>query len=82
MFDRGLLENQVFSFWLNQNLTEEVGGEIIFGGINPKHYKGSHTYVPLFKKGAWMVYHFLNIFFYMFYLILSNKIMVFTLSTD
>ncbi|KAE8667040.1 hypothetical protein F3Y22_tig00112470pilonHSYRG00045 [Hibiscus syriacus] len=29
------------------------GGEVVFGGMDPKHYKGEHTYVPVTHKGYW-----------------------------
>ncbi|KAK1687202.1 hypothetical protein QYE76_048050 [Lolium multiflorum] len=29
------------------------GGEIVFGGVDPNHYKGRHMYVPVTKKGYW-----------------------------
>uniref|UniRef100_A0A453PYZ6 Peptidase A1 domain-containing protein n=1 Tax=Aegilops tauschii subsp. strangulata TaxID=200361 RepID=A0A453PYZ6_AEGTS len=29
------------------------GGEIVFGGIDPKHHKEEHKYVPVTKKGYW-----------------------------
>ncbi|KAF2303703.1 hypothetical protein GH714_021356 [Hevea brasiliensis] len=32
---------------------EEEGGEIVFGGVDPNHYKGKHTYVPVTQKGYW-----------------------------
>ncbi|CAK7350131.1 unnamed protein product [Dovyalis caffra] len=53
MFDQGLLKEPVFSFWFNRNADEEEGGEIVFGGVDPEHYKGEHTYVPVTQKGYW-----------------------------
>ncbi|KAI7757444.1 hypothetical protein M8C21_020859, partial [Ambrosia artemisiifolia] len=45
----------VFSLWLNRQFEEGEGGEIVLGGIDPKHYKGEHTYVPVKQKGYWQV---------------------------
>ncbi|KAK8517285.1 hypothetical protein V6N13_092568 [Hibiscus sabdariffa] len=53
MVKQGLVKDQVFSFWLNRNIEGEVGGEIVFGGADPNHYKGKHTYVPVTQKGYW-----------------------------
>uniref|UniRef100_A0A0A0LRZ8 Aspartic proteinase n=1 Tax=Cucumis sativus TaxID=3659 RepID=A0A0A0LRZ8_CUCSA len=53
MVEQGLVKEPVFSFWLNRNAEEEEGGEIVFGGVDPKHYKGKHTYVPVTQKGYW-----------------------------
>ncbi|XP_022720635.1 aspartic proteinase-like [Durio zibethinus] len=53
MIKQGLIKEPVFSFWLNHNVEEEVGGEIVFGGVDPSHYKGKHTYVPVTQKGYW-----------------------------
>ncbi|CAH9082277.1 unnamed protein product [Cuscuta europaea] len=53
MMDQGLVNEPVFSFWLNRNSEDEEGGEIVFGGVDPKHYKGKHTYVPVTQKGYW-----------------------------
>lgn len=53
MVDQGLVKEPVFSFWLNRSPEEEVGGEIVFGGVDPNHYKGKHTYVPVTQKGYW-----------------------------
>nr|GMD10170.1 aspartic proteinase-like [Ipomoea batatas] len=55
MVDQGLVNEPVFSFWLNRNAEEEDGGEIVFGGVDPNHYKGKHTYVPVTQKGYWQV---------------------------
>ncbi|KAK9092034.1 hypothetical protein Syun_026945 [Stephania yunnanensis] len=53
MLSKGLIKEPVFSFWLNRNIEEEEGGEIVFGGSDPNHYKGKHTYVPVTQKGYW-----------------------------
>ncbi|GMH12041.1 hypothetical protein Nepgr_013882 [Nepenthes gracilis] len=53
MVKQGLVNEPVFSFWLNRNATEEEGGEIVFGGVDPNHYKGEHTFVPVTHKGYW-----------------------------
>ncbi|KAG8490608.1 hypothetical protein CXB51_013851 [Gossypium anomalum] len=53
MVEQGLIKDQVFSFWLNRNVGEEMGGEIVFGGVDPNHYKGKHTYVPVTQRGYW-----------------------------
>ncbi|XP_047330316.1 aspartic proteinase A1-like [Impatiens glandulifera] len=53
MMNQGLIRNPVFSFWLNRNTKEQEGGELVFGGIDPKHHKGKHTYVHVTHKGYW-----------------------------
>ncbi|XP_047332953.1 aspartic proteinase A1-like [Impatiens glandulifera] len=53
MMNQGLVQNPVFSLWLNRNTEEEEGGQVVFGGIDPKHHKGDHTYVPVTRKGYW-----------------------------
>ncbi|KAH1232466.1 Aspartic proteinase A1 [Glycine max] len=50
MLERGLISHKIFSLWLNQDPSEEMGGEIVFGGIDYRHFRGDHTYVPLSKK--------------------------------
>lgn len=56
MVNQGLVEEQVFSFWLSRDPEAEVGGELVFGGVDPKHFKGNHSYVPVTEKGYWQVY--------------------------
>ncbi|XP_050214036.1 aspartic proteinase A1 isoform X2 [Mercurialis annua] len=53
MISQGLIKEPAFSFWLNRKTEEEEGGEIVFGGVDPSHFKGKHTYVPVQQKGYW-----------------------------
>ncbi|XVF31531.1 hypothetical protein REPUB_Repub16aG0153700 [Reevesia pubescens] len=53
MLNQDLVSEDVFSFWLNRDPLAQDGGEIVFGGVDPKHYKGKHTYVPVSQKGYW-----------------------------
>ncbi|KAK1418181.1 hypothetical protein QVD17_27323 [Tagetes erecta] len=53
MVDQCLVKEPVFSFWFNRHIGEEQGGELVFGGADPNHFKGEHTYVPVTKKGYW-----------------------------
>jgi phytepsin len=55
MVKQGLVDDPVFSFWFNRHADKGQGGEIVFGGIDPNHYKGNHTYVPVTRKGYWQV---------------------------
>lgn len=55
MVKQGLVKEPIFSFWLNRNPQADEGGEIVFGGVDPNHYKGKHTYVPVTHKGYWQV---------------------------
>lgn len=52
---QGLASQQIFSLWFNQDPEKSEGGEIIFGGVDQKHFKGEHTYVPVTRRGYWQV---------------------------
>jgi hypothetical protein len=62
MVKQGLVKDPVFSFWLNRNPNEEQGGELVFGGVDPAHFKGEHTYLPVTRKGYWQVGLTVNMF--------------------
>ncbi|XP_031285784.1 cyprosin-like isoform X1 [Pistacia vera] len=55
MIQQGHVSQQLFSFWLNRDPDSKVGGEIVFGGFDWKHFRGDHTYVPITKKGYWQI---------------------------
>jgi hypothetical protein len=44
MVDQGLVEEPVFSFWLNRAAGEEPGGELVLGGVDPDHFRGEHVW--------------------------------------
>jgi len=50
-----LVSEPVFSFWLNRNPNAPAGqgGELTLGGVDPNHYTGSFTYVPVTNKTYW-----------------------------
>ena len=39
-----LLQDSVFSFWLNRNVGGNRGGELVLGGVDNTHFKGEHTW--------------------------------------
>lgn len=55
MIKQKLVPEPVFSVWLNRDPDAEEGGELVFGGVDKKHYVGPHTYTPVTKKGYWEV---------------------------
>ncbi len=56
MIDQGLLDDEVFAFYLGDtNKGEEDESEAIFGGINKDHFSGKITEIPLRRKAYWEV---------------------------
>ncbi|KAG0580921.1 hypothetical protein KC19_4G210900 [Ceratodon purpureus] len=56
MLSQKLVQEPVFSFWLNRDASGgEKGGELVLGGVDPYHFKGRHTYTPVTRKGYWQI---------------------------
>lgn len=53
MVSQKLVDQPVFSFWLNRNATDPNGGELLLGGVDDAKYTGDITYVPVTQKGYW-----------------------------
>jgi len=51
LIDSAQLEKPVFGFYLANNKP----GELVFGGVDPKHVSGDFSYVPLSSEGYWQV---------------------------
>lgn len=75
--NQSLVKENVFSFWLNRDLDDDEGGEIVFGGVVPNHFIGNHTYVPLTRKGYWQVtkiFHLTDNFYFFYQEVLKYQI--------
>lgn len=55
MVNQGLVDESLFSVWLGDVNKSEEGGEIVFGGMDEKHYKKPVTWAPVVRKGYWEV---------------------------
>jgi hypothetical protein len=44
MVEQGVVDEPVFSFWLNRDVEGITGGELTLGGADPKHFKGEHVW--------------------------------------
>jgi len=55
MVEQGLVEDSKFSFWLNRNPDDPVGGFLVLGGSDPDLYEGEMHYVDLSATTYWQV---------------------------
>merc|ERR1719414_926165 len=55
MVDQGVVDAPVFSFWLNRNPDEDLGGVMVLGGSDPTLYEGEMTYVNVDAATYWQI---------------------------
>lgn len=55
MVEQGLLDAPVFAFYLNRNEEEGTESEVVFGGVDKKHYTGDMVKLPVRRKAYWEV---------------------------
>ncbi|EDV57350.1 aspartic proteinase A1 [Drosophila erecta] len=56
MWDQGLIDEPVFSLYVNRNASDASnGGFLLLGGSDPTLYQGCLTYVPLSKVAFWQI---------------------------
>jgi len=55
LISQKLVSAPVFAFWLNRdpNAPAGKGGELSLGGVDPNHYTGAFTYVPVTSETYW-----------------------------
>ncbi|XP_065356769.1 lysosomal aspartic protease-like [Calliphora vicina] len=53
MYSQGLVDTNLFSFYLTREGTSNDGGVLVLGGVDDSHYTGDITYVPVSTEGYW-----------------------------
>lgn len=53
MVKQNLIKEPVFSFWLDRNVNDATGGELVLGGVDPAHFRGDHVWAPVTRRGYW-----------------------------
>ncbi|KAK9794929.1 hypothetical protein WJX73_010113 [Symbiochloris irregularis] len=53
LVEQGVVKEPVFSFWLNRNEPGAEGGELVLGGVDPSHFKGTHTWANVTRPAYW-----------------------------
>jgi len=53
MFAQKVVDQNLFSFWLDRDASDSVGGLLSLGGSDPDLYEGDLSYVAVSAKGYW-----------------------------
>merc|ERR1712226_339449 len=55
-YSDGLFDQNLFSFWLNRDAEDPIGGVIDFGGMDPDYYKeGTLNWFPVEYQAYWQI---------------------------
>ncbi|XP_038675278.1 pepsin A-like [Scyliorhinus canicula] len=54
MMSQNLVEQDLFAFYLTRE-NDESGSEVVFGGIDPYHYRGQINWVPVSRQDYWQI---------------------------
>ena len=54
MVRRGLLDAPNFSLWLNPDITADIAGELLLGGIDATRFYGGLVYLPI-TSSLWVL---------------------------
>lgn len=55
MVAQNLVDEPLFSFWLNRDPNGSPGGEVVFGGVDKSKFTGDHVYAPVTRQGYWQI---------------------------
>uniref|UniRef100_A0A5F7ZZL0 Cathepsin D n=1 Tax=Macaca mulatta TaxID=9544 RepID=A0A5F7ZZL0_MACMU len=55
LMQQKLVDQNIFSFYLNRDPTAQPGGELMLGGTDSKYYRGSLSYLNVTRKAYWQV---------------------------
>lgn len=55
VIEQKLVDQNVFSFYLNRDPGATPGGELLFGGIDPQYYTGQLNWVNVTRKAYWQI---------------------------
>jgi len=55
LLSQGLVQSPIFAFWLNRDMNAGPlqGGELVLGGVDPNHFIGAFTFVPVTSQTYW-----------------------------
>uniref|UniRef100_A0A8D2K8B8 Cathepsin D n=1 Tax=Theropithecus gelada TaxID=9565 RepID=A0A8D2K8B8_THEGE len=56
LMQQKLVDQNIFSFYLNRDPTAQPGGELMLGGTDSKYYRGSLSYLNVTRKAYWQVH--------------------------